>query len=173
MLWTIQHPALPDLETMPLEAISEWSNPPRWDSIQGFHERWQEIARKEMKLMLQRRLDSGNGTPIRLRLSENTVIHQRGREFLRGNTSAITSMTATRLVRSGMRIATFDASLGPPSFDLCLERRLHPPNERPSRRNPLTRGDSISGSINCLGFLRRSSVASSVSIPAFSRSARY
>ncbi|DAC24597.1 MAG TPA: hypothetical protein HA330_06245 [Candidatus Thalassarchaeaceae archaeon] len=53
MLWSIQHPALPDLDTMPLESISEWSNPPGGTN-QRLHERWQEIARKEMKLMLQR-----------------------------------------------------------------------------------------------------------------------
>ena len=53
ILWTINHPALPDLDLMPDEAVDAWSNPPIGRD-QRMHERWQEIARREMELLLQR-----------------------------------------------------------------------------------------------------------------------
>ena len=53
-LWTINHPALPDLDVMPIEAVAAWSNPPPIGGDERLHERWQEIARREIELLLQR-----------------------------------------------------------------------------------------------------------------------
>lgn len=52
-LWTIKHPALPDLDVMPIEAVEAWSNPPVGRD-ERLHERWQDIARREIDLLLQR-----------------------------------------------------------------------------------------------------------------------
>ncbi|MEC9174020.1 MAG: hypothetical protein VX804_03000 [Candidatus Thermoplasmatota archaeon] len=53
ILWTINHPSLPSLDLMPIEAIQAWSNPPS-SREERMHERWQEIARREIDLLLQR-----------------------------------------------------------------------------------------------------------------------
>ena len=53
ILWTINHPSLPSLDLMPIEAIQTWSNPPS-SREERMHERWQEIARREIDLLLQR-----------------------------------------------------------------------------------------------------------------------
>ncbi|MEC8721700.1 MAG: hypothetical protein VXX50_04640 [Candidatus Thermoplasmatota archaeon] len=53
ILWTINHPSLPSLDLMPIEAIQAWSNPPS-NREERMHERWQEIARREIDLLLQR-----------------------------------------------------------------------------------------------------------------------
>ena len=53
ILWTINHPSLPSLDLMPIEAVQAWSNPPI-SSEERMHERWQEIARREIDLLLQR-----------------------------------------------------------------------------------------------------------------------
>ncbi|MEC7688523.1 MAG: hypothetical protein VX514_05705 [Candidatus Thermoplasmatota archaeon] len=53
ILWTINHPSLPSLDLMPIEAIQAWSNPPS-SREERMHERWQEIARRESDLLLQR-----------------------------------------------------------------------------------------------------------------------
>lgn len=53
ILWTINHPSLPSLDSMPIEAIQAWSNPPS-SREERMHERWQEIARREIDLLLQR-----------------------------------------------------------------------------------------------------------------------
>ena len=38
---------------MPIEAVHAWSNPPL-SREERMHERWQEIARREIDLLLQR-----------------------------------------------------------------------------------------------------------------------
>jgi hypothetical protein len=38
---------------MPIEAVGAWSNPPLGGE-ERLHERWQEIARREIDLLLQR-----------------------------------------------------------------------------------------------------------------------
>ena len=53
ILWTINHPSLPSLDLMPIEAVQAWSNPPL-SREERMHERWQEIARREIDLLLQR-----------------------------------------------------------------------------------------------------------------------
>ncbi len=53
ILWTINHPSLPSLDLMPIEAVHAWSNPPL-SREERMHERWQEIARREIDLLLQR-----------------------------------------------------------------------------------------------------------------------
>ena len=53
ILWTINHSALPSLDLMPIEAVAAWSNPPS-SKEERMHERWQEIARREIDLLLQR-----------------------------------------------------------------------------------------------------------------------
>ncbi|MBA46377.1 MAG: hypothetical protein CMB31_07320 [Euryarchaeota archaeon] len=53
ILWTINHSALPSLDFMPIEAVEAWSNPPSGKD-ERMHERWQEIARREIDLLLQR-----------------------------------------------------------------------------------------------------------------------
>jgi len=53
ILWTINHSALPELDVMPIQAVQAWSNPPP-NREERMHERWQEIARREIDLFLQR-----------------------------------------------------------------------------------------------------------------------
>jgi len=53
ILWTINHSALPSLDLMPIDAVAAWSNPP-FSREERMHERWQEIARREIELFLQR-----------------------------------------------------------------------------------------------------------------------
>ena len=53
ILWTINHPSLPSLDLMPIESVQAWSNPPL-SREERMHERWQEIARREIDLLLQR-----------------------------------------------------------------------------------------------------------------------
>ena len=52
-LLTIKHPALPDLDVVPIETVEAWSKPPVGDN-ERLHERWQDIARREIDLLLQR-----------------------------------------------------------------------------------------------------------------------